>query len=98
MAITDESRLGSILARGTRCYLVVLVGESLDGAYVLSYAIVYRQQVLQQNDIWPDWHWKWVYRPLQWCIDYTPLRKPLLKWAEVHHCRTVIEMTLMPEN
>ena len=55
-----------------------LVGAVLLLVYVLSYAPVERLQMSMPLHL-PNG----VHRPVEWLIDYTPLRKPLFVWADV---------------
>ena len=59
--------------------------------YVLSFAPVYRWNIDDQNSLTPVGRWRVLYKPVEWLIDATPLREPLLVWAEWWNVRSFVE-------
>ena len=54
-------------------------------AYMLSYAIVFRFAGELDGGLYypPRESWQEFYVPVEWMTDNTPLREPLLRWAEL---------------
>ena len=54
-------------------------------AYVLSYAIMFRFAGELNGGLYypPRESWQELYVPAEWLTDHTPLREPLLRWAEL---------------
>ena len=66
---------------------VALLG--LGVVYVLSYAPVYRWLIGTDEYfgfVVPVESMPAGYRPAEWVMDYTPLREPLLRWADWWGC------------
>jgi hypothetical protein len=73
------------------CLGIGLACVILPVLYVLSYAPVYRWQANRQNQIFPVGPWRAIYDPVDWMMDKTPLRRPLLAWAEFWGIRSSFE-------
>jgi hypothetical protein len=63
----------------------------LSVTYALSYAPVFRWQMERQNTMCPEGKWRQLYDPVNWMIDRTPLRPPLLSWADYWNVRSPME-------
>lgn len=61
--------------------------------YVLSYAPVARSSMSSSGMMWVDGQHVPAYRPLDWIIDNTPLRRPLLWWAGMWGVRDAFELS-----
>lgn len=68
--------------------LVAFVLIVLPIVYVLSYAPVFRFKIDAVTGDFtmadpPREGWQELYRPVEWLIDSTPMREPLLAWARL---------------
>ncbi|MCH8148052.1 MAG: hypothetical protein IH987_08690 [Planctomycetes bacterium] len=60
--------------------------------YVLSHAPMWRFQIDRARGTVAKWTVSLpFYRPVEWMIDETPLREPLLRWADLWGVRGRIE-------
>jgi hypothetical protein len=74
---------------------VVVLVLLLAVAYVLSYAPVVRWSLASSGLPLMDGQDFPAYRPVDWLIDKTPLRRPLFLWADVWHVRFEFEISAL---
>ena len=85
------SKRGDIQRRARqRAAMIVGVSVILLVGYVLSFAPAYRY--MQNGDLPSGGVWR-VYAPVNWLIDMTILREPLLDWADYWGVRFEFETT-----
>src|SRR5687768_6110864 len=70
-------------SRGSSIGLALLLGCCAALLYLGSYAPMYKWQVRKQNTAYPGGAWRRTYVPVEWLIDETCLRGPLLGWANI---------------
>lgn len=84
VAKCDRAPLPQLVMASLLCGGIIVV-------YVLSYAPVYRVEMVRQNSPTPLGVWRSAYAPVDWLIDNTFLREPLLRWSELWNVRAFLE-------